>query len=260
MRRRLAELWDYRELLQNLAIREISVRYKQTVLGVIWALIQPLALMAVFTLFFSLLLRVPSDGVPYPLFVYCALVPWGFFATSLSYAIPSLVNNAPLITKVYFPREVLPFSAILAAMVDFALASIVFLGMMLVFDHPIPATIFFVPVLVLVLVVLAAGVSLGLAAINVFYRDIRHAVPLMLQLWMFASPVIYPSSAVPERWRQLYFVNPVAALIYNFRLVVLHGRPPDIPTLGTAVAVAGLILAVSWWIFLLCEERFSDVI
>jgi lipopolysaccharide transport system permease protein len=260
VRRRLADLWEYRELLQNLAMREISVRYKQTILGVIWALIQPLALMAVFTVFFSRLLRVPSDGVPYPLFVYCALVPWGFFANSLSYAIPSLVNNAPLITKVYFPREVLPFSAILAAMVDFVLASIVFLGMMVVLGHPIPTTIVFVPILVVILVMLVAGVSLSLAAINVFYRDIRHAVPLLLQLWMFASPVVYPASAVPDKWRQLYFVNPMAALIFNFRLVVLHGRAPDLPSLCFAVVVAGLILCVSWWVFLLCEERFSDVI
>jgi len=258
--RQATELWKYRELLRTLAVREISVRYKQTALGVVWALIQPLALMAVFTLFFSRALKVPSDGVPYPLFVYCALVPWGFLATSLAYGVPSLVNNAPLIRKVYFPRAVLPFSAILAALVDFTLAMAVFFGMMLVFRQPIPATVLFVPVLVLVQILLVAGVSLGLSAINVFYRDIRHAIPLLVQLWMFASPLIYPTSVVPPRWRDLYFLNPMASLLFNYRRVVLHGLPPDFVTLTTVVVEAVAILAVSWWSFSHFEEYFADVI
>jgi lipopolysaccharide transport system permease protein len=258
--RQTKDLWEYRELLRNLAMREISVRYKQTALGVVWAVVQPLALMVVFTLFFSIALKVPSDGVAYPLFVYCALVPWGFFATSLTYGVPSLVNNAPLIRKVYFPREILPFSAILATLVDFALAMTVFVGMMLVFRQPIPVTVLYVPVLVVVQVLLVAGVSLGLSAVNVFYRDIRHAIPLLVQLWMFASPVIYPASIVPAQWRELYFVNPMACVLFNYRRVVLHGLPPDFETLTVACVEAVVILAVSWWSFSHLEEYFADVI
>jgi lipopolysaccharide transport system permease protein len=246
--------------LFNLAAREISVRYKQTALGVVWALIQPLALMTVFTLFFSIALKVPSDGVPYPLFVYCALVPWGLFATSLGYGIPSLVNNAPLIRKVYFPREVLPFSAILATLVDFALAMMVFFGMMLLFRQPIPPTVLYVPILVSIEVLLVAGVVLGLSAVNVFYRDIRHAVPLIVQVWMFASPVIYPVSVVPARWHDLYFLNPMASLLFNYRRVVLHGLPPDPPTMAVAFVTAAVVLGVSWWSFSRFEEYFADVV
>lgn len=260
MIRRAWDLWEYRELMRNLAAREISVRYKQTALGVVWALLQPLALMAVFTIFFSIALKVPSDGLPYPLFVYCALVPWGFFATSLSYGVPSLVSNAPLIRKVYFPREVLPFSAILATLVDFAIALVVFFGMMVVFGQPIPPTTGYIALLVVIQVVLAAGVSLGLSAINVFYRDIRHAIPLVVQLWLFASPVIYPVSAVPERWRDLYFLNPMAGILFNYRRVVLHGLPPDPSSLAIASVEAVLIFAVSWWFFASFEEYFADVI
>jgi lipopolysaccharide transport system permease protein len=260
MIRHLTNLWKFRELLGNLTIRELSVRYKQTLLGVAWVLVQPIALMTVFTLFFSFALNVPSDGLPYPLFVYCGLVPWGLFATSLGFAVPSLVHNAPLIRKVYFPREVLPFSTILATLVDFALAMVVVLGMMLIFRHPIPMTVLFVPILVFVQLILITGVSLGLSAVNVFFRDIRHAIPLIIQLWLYASPVIYPVSVVPEHFRDFYFLNPMDSLMFNYRRVLLHGLPPDFATLTSAFVVSIVILVISWWFFSRFEEYFADVI
>jgi len=254
------ELVAYRGLLWTLALREIRVRYKQAVLGAAWAVLQPVLLMVVFTLFFSKLLHVPSDGIPYPLFVFSALLPWTFFANSLASAIPSLTNTAHLITKVYFPREVLPLASVLAAGFDFCIAGIVFLGMLLFYDVNLTVGLLWLLPLLVIQVGFTAGIVLLLAALNVSYRDVRHAVPLLVQLLMFATPVIYPVSVVPERFRFWYLLNPMGGLIEGYRRVVLHGVPPEFFGLGLAALVSLLLLVAGYSYFRRVEGEFADVI
>jgi len=254
------ELVAYRGLLWTLALREIKVRYKQAVLGIVWAILQPLSLMIVFTVFFSVILRVPSDGIPYPLFAFVALLPWSFFATGLSSAIPSLTNNASLVTKVYFPREVIPLAAVLAAAVDFAVAALAFLGLLLYYRVGMTAHLLFVPGIFMIQVALTIGVALFFSALNVKYRDVRHALPLVIQLWMFVTPVIYPVSVVPERYRALYLVNPMAGVIDSYRKVVVQGVAPDLWAQGLAALVSTLIVMLSWSYFQRAERTFADVI
>lgn len=250
----------YWDLLCIWSMREIKVRYKQSILGVAWAILQPLVLMLMFTAIFSIIAPVGSDDIPYPIFSYTALLPWTFFSTSISFAVPSLVNNMGLVTKIYFPREVLPVASVVAAFVDFLVASTVFVALMIYYRVPLHTTLLWVPVLVVTQIVLTLGVVLFASTLNVWYRDIRFVVPLGMQLWMYASPIIYPISLVPERWRVIYMLNPMAGLIESYRRTILQGLPPQGLHLGTAAALAVVLLLLSYRYFKHAEAQFADVI
>ena len=257
---KLHELWEYRELAYFLTWRDIKVRYKQTALGVVWAIIQPFFTMAVFSLFFGRLAGVPSDGIPYPVFSYAALVPWTFFANGLSQSSTSLVASANLITKVYFPRLVIPISAILSGGIDFALAFVVLLGMMLFYGIvPTPAVIW-LPLLLLLALVTSLGAGLWLTAVNVQFRDVRYAVPFLINAWMFATPIAYPSSLLQEPWRTLYGINPMAGVVEGFRWALLGtDTAPGPIVLVSALAAVGLLVSGTFY-FRRMEKTFSDVI
>jgi lipopolysaccharide transport system permease protein len=258
--RHVLTLVRYRYLLWMWTVREIKVRYKQSLMGGAWAILQPLSLMAIFTVVFSLFARVPTEGVPYPLFSYTALLPWTFLATSISFAVPSLVNNMNLVTKAHFPREILPIAVVSAAFVDFLVASSLFVLMMAFYRVPLHWAVAWVPLLVLIQVVLILGVSLLGAAINVFFRDVRFIVPLGIQLWLYASPVIYPLSLVPPRYQTLYMLNPMAGIITSFRRVVLHGLQPEPRPLGIAVVLSVGLFVAAYWLFKKVEKQFADII
>lgn len=253
-------LFGYRYLLWMWTLREVRVRYKQSILGGAWAVLQPLSLAIIFTVVFSLFAHMPTEGVPYPLFAYTALLPWTFLATSISFAIPSLVNNMGLVTKARFPREILPVAVVIAAFVDFAIASTVFVLMMIVYRRPLHWTAIWVPILILVQVVLILGISLLGSAINVFFRDIRFIVPLGVQLWLYATPVIYPVSIVPPRLQVLYMLNPMAGLITSYRRAVLYGLHPVLRDLGLAVVVTVALCVIAYSFFKRVERRFADII
>jgi lipopolysaccharide transport system permease protein len=257
----LRELAAFRELLWALTVREIKVRYNQTLLGVIWAIVQPLALMVVFSVFFGRLAGVPSDGFPYPLFSYSALLPWTFFTTALSFGVSSLVNNAALVTKVYFPREILPLAAVLSAGVDFSAAALVYALLMALYQvAPTAAFVYLLP-LFAIQFVFALGVTLVLSAVNVSYRDVRYALPLVTQLWLYVTPVIYPLSVIPARFRTAYLaLNPMAAVIDGYRRVLVGGRPPQGDMLLLAAVSAVAVLLVGYLYFKRAERQFSDVI
>lgn len=256
----LRKLWEYRELLRTLALKEVRVRYKQSVLGVGWAVLQPFALMVVFTTVFSRFLRVESEGVPYPVFSYVALVPWTFFSSSLSFAVPSVVHNMSLVTKIYFPREIFPLAAIGGCFVDFCVAGTIVAGLMAYYRVELTWTAVYLPLLVVLQAMVALGVALLAAAINVFFRDIRFIVPLVTQVWMYASPVVYPLSEVPERFRPYYLLNPMAGIIDGYRRALLHGQPPDVGALAIAAGMALGLLAVGYLFFKRVEMTFADII
>jgi lipopolysaccharide transport system permease protein len=238
---RLGEVWAYRELLYFFVWRDVKVRYKQTVIGVAWVVLQPLLTMGVFTLFFGRLAKLPSDGLAYPVFYFCSLVPWNYFATALQSCTAVVVDNQRVITKVYFPRLVLPLSAVVSGLVDFAIGFVV-LGVVLALYGIRPGlAAMWLPVLLLLAVLTALGVGLWMSALNALYRDVKYVVPFLIQFWMFASPVAYPSSLVPERWRWLYGLNPMAGVIDGFRWALTgHGQPPG-PLL---LASSGMVVAV----------------
>jgi len=238
---RLGEVWAYRELLYFLVWRDVKVRYKQTVIGVAWVVLQPLLTMGVFTLFFGRLAKLPSDGLAYPVFYFCSLVPWNYFATALQSCTAVVVDNQRVITKVFFPRLVLPLSAVVSGLVDFAIGFVV-LGVVLAFYGIRPGlAALWLPVLLLLAVLTALGVGLWMSALNALYRDVKYVVPFLIQFWMFASPVAYPSSLVPQRWRWLYGLNPMAGVIDGFRWALTgHGQPPG-PLL---LASSGMVVAV----------------
>src|SRR5258708_2296116 len=237
----LAELWAYRELLFFFVWRDIKVRYKQTVLGAAWAIVQPLMTMVVFTVFFGRLARVPSDGMPYPVFSLMALVPWTYFASALSACSTSLTGYQHIISKVYFPRLIVPFAAVIAPLVDFAIGFAILIVLLAWYGIVPTASIIWLPALLLLAVATAAGVGVWLAALNVRYRDVRYVVPFAVQLWMFATPVAYPASLVPERWRAIYYLNPMAGVIEGFRWALAGGPAPGALTLVSAAVVAALI-------------------
>lgn len=241
-------------------MREIKVRYKQSILGGAWAILQPLSLMLIFTVVFSFFARVPTDGIPYPVFSYAALLPWTFLATSISFGVPSLVNSMNLVTKVHFPREILPLGVLAAAFVDFCIASVIFVGMMILYRMPAYLTLAWLPLLVFVQILLTLGVTLVGAAVNVFFRDIRFIVPLGLQLWLYATPVIYPISLVPERIRPFYMLNPMAGLIASYRRVALQGLPPAPREFGPAVFLAVVLCIGGYLMFKRLERQFADII
>ena len=256
----LRELWDYRELLYFLTWRDLKVRYKQTALGAAWAVIQPLFMMLVFSLFFGRLAGVPSDGVPYPVFTFCALLPWQLFAHALTESSNSLVGNQNLITKVYFPRLVVPMSAVLGGLVDFAIAFVILLGM-LAFYGLIPGwQILALPALVLLAVMTALAVGLWLSALNVQYRDVRYTINFLVQFWLFATPVAYPSSIIPAQWRVVYGLNPMVGVVEGFRWSLL-GKPesPGVVVLVSTIVVVTLLVGGLYY-FRRMEQQFADVI
>lgn len=254
------EVWAYRELLYFLAWRDLKVRYKQTVLGASWAILQPLFTMAVFSIFLGLLAGVPSDGIPYPIFVYCGLLPWQLFAFALSSSAGSLIGNEHLVTRVYFPRLILPISSILSGLVDFAVAFLVLLLMMAYYGITPAAAIATLPAFIGLAIVAAGAVGVGLAALSTRFRDVRHTLPFVTQFWLLATPIAYPSSLVPEAWRALYGLNPMAGVVEGFRWALLGGPQPSVPMLLVSIAVVFLVLAASCVYFVRVQSTLADVI
>jgi lipopolysaccharide transport system permease protein len=258
--RELRELWHYRDLFYTLTVHRIKVRYKQSVLGLAWAILQPLSLMLIYTVIFSVIAKVQSEGVPYAVFAYAALLPWTFFSSSLTNATQGLVSHSQLVTKVYFAREILPLTYVSAALFDFAVASTFLIA--LFFYYGVGLTLYAlyaIPILVL-LTALATAFSLFLSAMQVRFRDIGVAMPLLLQLWMFTTPVVYPLSAVPERYRGLYVLNPLVGAIENFRRVVLQGVEPDFHSLAISAIVAAILLPLTFLYFKRVEATMADII
>jgi lipopolysaccharide transport system permease protein len=254
-----SELWAYRELLYFLTWRDIKVRYKQTAMGAAWAVVQPFVTMLVFTLFFSIFIGVPSDSIPYPVFVYAGLLPWTFFSSSVNNCSGSLVGSSALITKVYFPRMVIPVAAVGAGLVDLAVAGAILVGLVFVYGLPPTWSLLMLLPLVLITTVLAIGVGLLISALTVRYRDVRHALPFVLQIWMFASPIIYPQSVVPEKWRWVLMLNPLTGVIEGFRSA-LAGREFDWFALGLAAAISSALLVAGVLVFRRLERVFADLI
>jgi lipopolysaccharide transport system permease protein len=257
---RLRELWDSRELLYFFVWSQIKIRYKQTLLGASWALLQPILNMVFFSLFFGKLAKVPSDGMPYPLFAFAALVPWTFFANALAQASNSLVGNAGLITKVYFPRMILPASCVLSGLLDFALSFVLLLGLMASYGCALTWNAFWSAAFLLLAICVAVGVSFWLSALNVQYRDVRYVVPFLVQIWLLATPIAYPSSLVPERWRALYGLNPMAGVTEGFRWALLGSKTPDLGLISASISVALLLLITGAIYFRQMERTFADVI
>jgi lipopolysaccharide transport system permease protein len=255
----LRDLWDYRELLYLLTWRDVKVRYKQTALGVAWVVLQPILLMFVFTVCFGRLVENPPDGIPYSIFTYSALLPWQLFSRSLNEGSMSLLANERVITKTYFPRILLPASAVLSSLIDFAIAFLFLLGLILFYGVQPGFTIFALPLFVLVVVMTAFGVGLWLAALNVVYRDVRYVLPFLTQIWMFATPIIYPVSAVPDRWRLLYSANPMVGVVEGFRWS-LFGQTSDMDMIGLSVLIAAGVLASGLLYFQSVQQTFADVI
>lgn len=255
-----ARLYQYRDLLWLWIAREIRVRYKQSLLGVGWAVLQPLALTVVFAFLFSQLLRVDTEGVPYPIFAYAALVPWTFFTTSLNFGVPSLVNNMNLVTKIYFPREVLPLANVGAAFVDFLIASLIFGGMLAFYRIWPGARALWVIPLLAVQVILTIAVTLIGSTVIVFFRDIRFVVPLLTQVWMYATPIIYPMDLVPARLQPYYSLNPMVGIIDGYRRVLVMGQDPRFSALWPGVIVSFTLLLVGYTAFKRAEPVFADLI
>jgi lipopolysaccharide transport system permease protein len=255
----LAELWAYRELLIVLCLRDIKVRYKQTVLGVAWAIIQPLMNMVVFSIIFGKVAKLPSDGYPYPIFLFAALLPWSFFSNSITASSNSLVGSANLISKVYFPRLIIPLSSIGTCTFDFAISALLLLVLMPLYGVPVTLELLLTPLLALGIALAALGVGIILAALNVVYRDFRYVVPFAVQLWMYATPVVYPARLVPEKWRLLYALNPVAGLIEAFRAAVL-GTRIDLGAALLSLSVAVVLFVVGILYFERTERNFADVV
>lgn len=257
----LRRLAQYRDLLAAMVLRDIQVRYKQTFLGAAWAVAQPLAFMLILAgLKANVFRETASEGAPHAIFLYCALVPWMFFQSSLTFASTSISGNMNLVKKIYFPREIFPAAAILACVVDFVIASGIFVGMMLVYRMPFTVSLLWVPVLFFVELLFVFGIGMLIAASNVFYRDVKYIVPLALQLLLFASPVIYSINQVPERMRGWYMLNPLAVVIDGFRKAILHGSAPDMRLLGISLGVAAVCCLAAYTLFKRWEEKFADLI
>lgn len=256
----LRRLSEYRDLLRTLSVHRINVRYRQTLLGVTWAVLQPLLMMSIFVTVFSYLARVPSEGAPYAVFAYAALLPWTFFSTAVTNATGSLVGHAQLITKVYFPREILPLTYVVAGFFDFLLGFVVLAGLMAWFHIPLTsASAYLIPVVALLCAWIVA-VSLLVSAAQVRWRDVGVAIPVLVQLAMFASPVIYPLGLVPPAWRPWYLLNPLAGIINSFRDVLLRGQPPEPLPLAYAVAVTAFLLPLAYGLFKRAEATMADVV
>ncbi len=255
----LRELWIYRELLYFLTWRDIKVRYKQTILGAAWAIIQPFFTMVVFSLFFGKLAKISSGGFPYPIFSYAGLLPWTFFANSLNQSSNSLVGSAHMITKVYFPRLVVPISSVLSGVVDFAVSFTVLILMMIFYQVRPTLGVLMLPLLLLLALVTALGVGLWLSSLNVKYRDVRYAVPFLTQFWLFATPVVYPSTLLEEPWRTLYGINPMVGVVEGFRWALLGSDPPG-PMLAVSALVSIALLVSGAFYFRRMEKTFADLV
>jgi lipopolysaccharide transport system permease protein len=257
---RFRELWEYRELLFFFVWRDIKVRYRQTVMGALWAIIQPVFTMVIFSLFFGRLAKVPSDGLPYPIFSYAALVPWTFFATALTQASNSLVVSANMVKKIYFPRLTLPIATVLAGVIDFVLAFIVLMGMMLFYGLLPTINVLWLPFFLLLALITSLGVSLWLSAMNVQFRDVHYTIPFLTQAWLFVTPIAYPSSLLSEPWRTLYGLNPMAGVVEGFRWALLGtDTPPGPMTLVSAVVALTLFISGAFY-FRRMEQGFADVL
>ncbi|MBI3601118.1 MAG: ABC transporter permease [Nitrospinae bacterium] len=257
---KLSELWEYRELLYFLTWRDIKVRYKQTAIGAAWAIIQPLFTMVVFSIFFGQLAKIPSDGIPYPIFAYCALLPWQLFVYALNESSNSLVANQGLITKVYFPRLIIPVAPVLAGLVDFCIAFLVLVGMMLFYGIVPTFAILTLPLFLILSVATALSVGLWLSALNVQYRDVRYTIPFLSQFWLFATPVAYPSSLVPEQWRALYGLNPMAGVVEGFRWALLGKTDGPGALVVVSVLVVIVLFVGGMYYFRRMEKGFADVV
>ncbi|HEV8370407.1 MAG TPA: ABC transporter permease [Pyrinomonadaceae bacterium] len=255
----LKDIWAYRELLFFLTWRDVKVRYKQTALGAAWAILQPLFMMLIFTLFFGKVAGVASEGIPYPLFSFVALVPWTFFSNSVTASSNSLVGNANLITKVYFPRLIIPAAAVLGGLVDFLLAFILLCALIAYYRVSLTLNLLFLPVAVLLTTLFALGVGTWMSALNVKYRDVRFALPFLIQLWLFVSSVIIPSSSVPTKWRWLLTLNPMSALIESYRSTLL-GLAFDWRALGVAAVLIVFVVVYAAFMFKRVERHFADII
>ena len=260
LRINLRAVWEYRELLYFLVWRDIKVRYKQTALGAAWAILQPVMTMIVFSVFFGRLAKMPSDGIPYPVFAYAALLPWQLFAYALGESGNSLISNQGLITKVYFPRLVIPISAVLAGLVDFGIAFAVLLVLMLYYGIMPTAAVLLLPLFIVFALATALAVGLWLSALNVKYRDVRYTIPFLTQIWMFATPVAYPSSLVPEPWRALLGLNPMAGVVEGFRWALLGKATPPGPILIVSVVAVIAMLVGGLLYFRKTESTFADIV
>lgn len=256
---KLGEVWEYRELLYFLVWRDIKVRYKQTALGAAWAIIQPLFTMVVFSLFFGKLGNIPSDGIPYPVFAYAALLPWNFFAQAINESSNSLVGSSNLIRKVYFPRLVIPMAGVLAGLVDFSIAFSVLLILVFYYKVQITMSILLFPVFLALALTTALGVGLWLSSLNVKYRDVRFVIPFLTQFWLFATPVAYPSSMLDEPWRTVYGLNPMVGVVEGFRWAILGTNPPG-PMLALSSFVSMLLLISGAFYFRKMEKTFADIV
>jgi lipopolysaccharide transport system permease protein len=256
----LRDLWAYRELLYFLVWRDIKVRYKQTVLGAAWAILQPFATMVVFSLFFGKLAGVPSEGLPYPIFSYAALVPWTFFAQGVSQSANSVVSSQNLITKVYFPRLAIPLATVLAGVVDFVLAFVVLLGMMAYYGIAPTSNVVFLPLFLLLAFVTATGAGLWLSALNVRYRDVRYVVPFLTQIWLLLTPIAYPSTLLPGAWRTVYGINPMAGVADGFRWALLGSGSAPGPMLAVSSVAAVVLLLSGALYFRRLERNFADIV
>jgi lipopolysaccharide transport system permease protein len=255
----LLDIWQYRELLYFMVWRDVKVRYKQTVLGASWAVLQPLLTMIIFTIFFGRLAGIPSDNMPYPVFAYAALLPWTFFSNAVTASSNSLIGSSNLITKVYFPRMIIPSAAVGAGLVDFAIAFLVFLGLMVFYSITPSVNMLMLPALLLLTTMLALGVGMWMSAMNVKYRDIRYALPFLMQIWMFASPIVYSTGLVPQKWQWLLALNPLTGIIDGFRAALL-GRPFNWSTLSSSLIITLIVLVYSAYSFRRVEKQFADII
>ena len=255
----LKELWEYRELLLAFSVRDIKVRYKQTVLGATWAVLQPLVTMLIFTVIFGRLAGIPSDGFAYPVFVYAGLLPWMLFSSSVSTSSGSMVGSAHMVSKIYFPRVVIPFSSIGSGLVDFVVSAIILLLLMVIYKVPWTWHLLFAPVFLSGIILVALGVGTALSALTVSYRDFRYVVPFMVQIWMFLTPVVYPLSFIPESWRFVLYLNPLTGYIDGFRSVFL-GTPFNLPGIFSAAVLTAIVFLGGLKYFRKVEQRFADVI
>lgn len=256
----LAALWQYRELLYFLVWRDVKVRYKQTAIGATWAILQPLMTMIIFTAIFGYFAKIPSDGLPYPIFAYTALLPWIYFATALSRSSGSVVSEAHLISKVYFPRVILPLAGTVSGIIDFVVAFVLLLGMMIWYGIMPTWGLVALPLFLLLALATALAVGLWCSALNVRYRDVGHTVPFLTQCWMYASPVAYPVSLVPENWRFLYSLNPMAGVIEGFRWALLGKQGPDFGVMAVSAVVVAVLLIGGLVFFKHMERTFVDVV
>ena len=253
----------YRELIYAWTYRTVQARYQQSLLGVLWAIAQPVAQVAIYSFIFTIIVQVDTGGIPYPIFNFAAMAPWLFFSASLTDMVGSLVVNMNLVKKIYFPREILPIAAMLARLLDFGIGLLIIFALMLFYDLPIfPSQLLMLPVIILIQIVLMAGLGLIGSALNVFYRDIQHVFTLLIRIWMYACPVVYPIAQIPERYQRIYFLNPMSGIIEGYRAVILYGEFPDHTgySLSVAAAVSGVIFIIGWAVFKFAEPKFADIV